>query len=96
MKEKASKKAEKTEKKPKDPNAPKKPSGAYIHFCSDKRASIKEKNPDLGAADILKALGEKWRGLTDADKTKYNEMAEADKARYTKEMEAYEKKKAKA
>lgn len=45
---KAEKKAkpEKKEKKKKDPNAPKKNLGAYMFFCADKRAAVKEENPD--------------------------------------------------
>ena len=60
---------EKKERKPKkerDPSAPKKPLSGYMQFCQDKRA---EAGPDakLKASD----LGEMWKLLSDADKTKY-------------------------
>lgn len=39
--------AAKSGKKKKDPNAPKRPLSAFMLFSQDKRASIKEENPDV-------------------------------------------------
>ena len=38
----------------KDPNAPKRPMSAYFLFMGDKRAEVKEKNPDFKIGDIAK------------------------------------------
>jgi len=69
----------------------KKPSGAYIHFCNDKRAAIKIAHPSWGIGEIGKELGAQWKKVTDAEKVKYNAAAEKDKARYQKELAAYNK-----
>merc|ERR1711990_133725 len=34
-------------KRPKDPNAPKRASNAYMIFCKERRARLKEENPEL-------------------------------------------------
>ena len=41
-------------KKEKDPNAPKRPMSAYFLFMGDKRAEVREKNPDFKIGDIAK------------------------------------------
>ena len=41
-------------KKEKDPNAPKRPLSAYFLFMGDKRAEVREKNPDFKIGDIAK------------------------------------------
>ena len=38
----------------KDPNAPKRPMSAYFLFMGDKRAEVREKNPDFKIGDIAK------------------------------------------
>jgi hypothetical protein len=76
-------------KKPKDPNAPKKPSGAYIFFCNDKRASVKKLHPEDGVAQIGRQLGELWKTTSDEDKKKYYTLAEKDKERYQREIKTY-------
>ena len=38
----------------KDPNAPKRPMTAYFLFMGDKRAEVREKNPDFKIGDIAK------------------------------------------
>merc|ERR1740117_1305969 len=39
--------AKKQRKKRKDPNAPKRASNAYMIFCKERRARLKEERPDL-------------------------------------------------
>ncbi len=81
-------KKEKTTKKPKD--APKNAKSAYIFFCADKRAEVKEENPELSAKEITIKLGEMWKEIKDTEEAKkYNEMASTDKDRYKEEMENY-------
>ena len=38
----------------KDPNAPKRPMSAYFLFMGDKRAKVREKNPDFKIGNIAK------------------------------------------
>ena len=38
----------------KDPNAPKRPLSGYFLFMGDKRAEVREKNPDFKIGDIAK------------------------------------------
>lgn len=76
-------------RKAKDPNAPKRPRSAYIFFCNDKRAEIKEKNPDMKMPDIARKLGEMWKGLKEKKKQPYLDEAAKDKARYDSEMGEY-------
>ena len=83
----------KKEKKVKDPNAPKRSLSPYLIYTQDRRAGLLKERPQLGHKDVIAELAKEWRGLTDADKVKYNLKAETDKARYQKEKEAYEKKK---
>eukprot|EP00695_Tsukubamonas_globosa_P003436 TRINITY_DN631_c0_g1_i4.p2 TRINITY_DN631_c0_g1~~TRINITY_DN631_c0_g1_i4.p2 ORF type:complete len:140 (-),score=64.84 TRINITY_DN631_c0_g1_i4:231-590(-) len=74
----------------KDPNAPKKPLSAYMFFCADKRPEVKEEQPDLKPPQVLKALGEKWREISEEDKKPYEKKAEEDKKRYAEALEEYE------
>ena len=79
-------------KKTKDKNAPKGARSAYILFCADERAQVKEDIPDIAAKDVLVELGKRWKALKDEDEDRYNEyqvMAEKDKVRFKKEMESY-------
>ena len=41
-------------KKIKDPNAPKRPMTAYFLFMGEKRAEVKQSNPDIKVQDIAK------------------------------------------
>lgn len=81
-------------RKPKDPNAPKKPQSAYFQFANVNRQKTKEELIEAGRrevkiTDVAAKLGEKWRGMTGADKEPYEKLAEKDKERYQKDMEAY-------
>ena len=80
-------------KKGKDPNAPKRAMNAYMHYSSTNRAKIKEADKEASVSDVAKKLGEAWRGLSDNERKRYEDMAAKDKERYQKEMEAYNSKK---
>ena len=74
----------------KDPAAPKRGCSAYIFFCKDKRAEVKEANPDMKGTEVTKELGRIWREETSAkQKKKYSKQATADKERYLEEMKDY-------
>lgn len=80
-------------KKGKDPNAPKRAMNAYMHYSNANRAKIKEADKEASVSDVAKKLGEAWRGLSDKERKRYDDMAAKDKERYHKEMEAYNSKK---
>jgi hypothetical protein len=94
--EKGAKKKRKSKKK--DPNAPKRGKSAYIFFCADKRAEVKEEMGEMGddvkATEVTSRLGELWNELKEdddrADEMKvYVAQAAEDKARYLAAMEEY-------
>jgi hypothetical protein len=64
----------KKEKKKKDPNAPKKALSAFMFFCADKRAAIREAHPDWKIGDIGKELGAQWQKADDKAKAKYQKQ----------------------
>lgn len=57
----------------KDENAPKRNKNAYMFFCEAQRETVKKDKPDIGAKQILKELGERWKKLTD-DQKKVSEI----------------------
>merc|ERR1719443_83780 len=79
----------KKKKKAKDPNKPKRAMVAFMYFSIDQRPEGQKANPTPKIAEISKILGEKWRGMSAAQKAKYDAKAAADKKRYEKEMKAY-------
>ena len=75
---------------PKDPNKPKRGKTAYIFFCADNRAKVKE---DLGdeakATEVTTELGRLWNELKESDSKSdrkkmenYKKQAVEDKERY--------------
>ncbi|KAF1813016.1 nucleosome binding protein [Eremomyces bilateralis CBS 781.70] len=82
-------KVTKPEKRKKDPNAPKRGLSAYMFFANDNRDKVREDNPGIKFGDVGKALGEKWKELTDKDKAPYEAKAKVDKKRYEDEKAAY-------
>merc|ERR1712212_1427663 len=80
----------KAAKRKKDPNAPKRPQTAFFVFSTKHREEVKkELGEGVRVGDIAKRLGEKWKELTDEDKTEYNEEAARQKVDYDKAMEEY-------
>lgn len=66
---------------------PKRPMSAYLFFCKEKRAEIKEENPDMKATEVTSELGRLWHQVKETDEVEqYNELAKADKERYAAEM----------
>lgn len=57
----------------------------YMFSSQDKRAKIKEENPDATFGQIGKLLGERWKSMSDEEKEPYIVKAEADKKRYEAE-----------
>ena len=79
-------------KKRKDPDAPKRAVGAYVWFTMEERPKIQREFKGIKFAEIGKMLGARWRGLTPAEKKKYNLMASKDRDRLQTELKAYKEK----
>ncbi len=78
-------------KKPKD--APKSARSAYIFFCQEMRAKVKEEFPDIESSLITTKLGEMWKEIKETDDAKkYVELSNNDKIRYKEELEKYNSK----
>eukprot|EP00005_Dracoamoeba_jomungandri_P006114 CAMPEP_0174251592 /NCGR_PEP_ID=MMETSP0439-20130205/1359_1 /TAXON_ID=0 /ORGANISM="Stereomyxa ramosa, Strain Chinc5" /LENGTH=314 /DNA_ID=CAMNT_0015331935 /DNA_START=27 /DNA_END=971 /DNA_ORIENTATION=+ len=77
------------QKKIKDPNLPKRPLSAYLFFCQEKRGELKEQQPDKSFTELAKLLGEKWREMSDEEKSKYVEMGERAKEEYKVALQHY-------
>ena len=78
-------------KKTRPDGLPKKGSSGYIFFCKDRRASVKEENPDMDSREITKELGRLWRvELSEEEKEPFIKQAEKDKLRYTDEKSKWD------
>ena len=79
-------------KRKRDPDAPKRAMSAYFCFTADVRAETKAELGD-GAkiTDIAKAMGAKWKKMSDKEKAPYQKKADKDKKRYEKEKAKYDK-----
>ena len=53
---------------------------------------VKKEKPDIAFGEVGKVLGQKWKSISEKDKTKYEELAAKDKERYEKEKKAYDAK----
>ncbi|KAF9889061.1 Non-histone chromosomal protein 6 [Aspergillus nanangensis] len=90
-KEKTTRKAKPTTtRKKKDPNAPKRGLSAYMFFANDNRDKVREDNPGITFGQVGKALGEKWKALSDTDRRPYEDKAATDKKRYEDEKASYQ------
>jgi hypothetical protein len=70
--EEEDKKSRRKSKKDVSSSRPKRAPSAYIIFCQDKRAEVKEKNPSFGPKEITSKLGELWRELDVETKAQYS------------------------
>ncbi|KAJ1478137.1 high mobility group box domain-containing protein [Baffinella frigidus] len=73
-----------TTKAPKEKAGPKKPLSSYMIFSSETRPSVVAANPTMKFGDVAKALGEKWRAMSDAQKAPYKQKEETLKAEFEK------------
>ena len=60
-----------------------------MFFSAAKRAEVAAANPDFGITEVAKALGERWKTISDEEKNVYQQQADEDKIRYEREMTAY-------
>ena len=47
---------------------------AYILFCQDERAKIKESHPEIDFVEVAKELGKRWRNASDSTKEHYKKQ----------------------
>ena len=73
--------AKKTAASPAKKTGPKKAQSAFFLYSAANRSKHSG-----SVSEVAKALGEGWKGASDATKTKYEKLAVADKARYEKEL----------
>jgi hypothetical protein len=78
-------------KSKKDPNAPKPPKNSWQFFSAEKRADVKDANPDMKGSEISKEVGRMWREDFADEKTrkKWIKMATKAKLLYDEEMKEY-------
>ena len=56
-------------------DGPKRPMSAYLLFCKDKRAILKEEEPEMKQPEIMKKLGEMWKSVSEKEKKKYTDQS---------------------
>lgn len=71
----------------KDPNAPTKPRSAYIMFCVEHRPKIAKEHTDQ--KEVMVALGQAWKSLSDRERHRYEKKAQEDRRRYEEQMKTY-------
>jgi hypothetical protein len=74
----------------KDIGAPSRGLSAYMFFSQTHRKTLQDENPDAGFGQIGKALGDKWKDMSEKEKQPYIAHAEAVMNRYYEEELAYE------
>ncbi|KAJ1941938.1 non-histone protein, partial [Kickxella alabastrina] len=73
----------------KDPNAPRRPANAFVLYCQVERPNIRSRGTDLTYGEMTKAMGIKWKNLSQAEKKKYFDLYEREMFRYQQELETY-------
>jgi hypothetical protein len=58
--------------------SPKAPLRPYNVYVQENMKVIKESNPGMNSSEIMKAIGQKWKALSDADKKKYYDSCGAE------------------
>jgi len=60
---------------------------AYSFFTAEYNCKIAAENPDKSFGEVSKLVGQKWRGMSKQERSKYEKLAAKDKQRYQKEVE---------
>lgn len=83
---------EQKKKKNCDPNAPKRPQTTFFYFLQEERDKAKKKFTDIKTSkELMKKLGEIWKGMGGEKRQKYNDIYKKEKERYGIERKEYEK-----
>ena len=64
---------------------------AFIVFCNEKRAQVKEANPEAKMGEITKILGDEWKKMTDEEKKPYKVKCDAENEERAKNPAASKK-----
>lgn len=73
----------------KHPLAPKRPMSAFLKFSQNRRAKIKEQNPDMGNTDVSRLLGEMWRNASENERRPYIEQELLERAQYNEMIKKF-------
>ena len=76
----AKRKRGKAKKRKSSSSGQKRTPSSFMLYSGSVRAEIKAANPELKMTDIAKLIGERWRGLGDAEKQQWKDKADALKA----------------
>ena len=82
-------KRKKSKSKKPDNGKPKQPQSAFLLFSGEKRAAIKDANPEAGLGDVAKLIGKAWGEVSEEDKAPYNEQAAKLKEKYKEDVDAW-------
>jgi high mobility group protein B1 len=76
----------------KDSSKPRGKMSAYAFFLQVYREELKQRNPNesVNFAEFSKRCAEKWKGMNEQQKKRFNDMAAQDKSRHAQEMEHYQ------
>ncbi|XP_061419924.1 high mobility group protein B1-like [Lethenteron reissneri] len=74
-----------------DPKKPKGKMSSYAYFVQTCREEHKKKNPEASVnfAEFSKKCSERWKTMSEKEKTRFEDMAKVDKVRYDREMKTY-------
>lgn len=72
------------------------PKSGFMIFSKEKRAEVKEQNPDIKFGDIAKKLGQMWKELSEEERKVYSDRAAAENAENPEKKEKKPKKSSKS
>jgi len=75
-----------------DPTQPKRPQTGYLLFLVRERSKIMAGDPAVSIPEATRAIAQRWREMSDGDKSEYHKEAEADRQRYQREMAEWQPK----
>ncbi|KAI8393305.1 high mobility group box domain-containing protein [Radiomyces spectabilis] len=76
-------------KRHRHPSAPKHPMSGFLFFLAAVRPEVARQFPGCTVGPISKAISDRWRALSEEERTPWLQKAEQDKARYAHEMRLY-------
>jgi transcription factor A len=77
---------------PNRPDPPKRPITDFFRFIKEVNEKFKKKFPGSSRNDLIRKMGDAWKGKSESQKLKYHKTYEKDKKLYFKTLETYIKK----
>uniref|UniRef100_A0A146KPC4 FACT complex subunit SSRP1 n=1 Tax=Lygus hesperus TaxID=30085 RepID=A0A146KPC4_LYGHE len=65
----------------------KKPMNAYMCYVNSVRAAVQSEFPNEKITQIMKTISERWKQLSEQDRSVYHEMAKQDQQRYRRQLD---------